>query len=53
MNIFLYDYCNSDSEVVLFGYDESSKKCEIKLGGFSICCDLVIDLDYFESAVAM
>lgn len=29
MNVFLYDYANAESDIVLFGYTESGKKCEL------------------------
>lgn len=53
MNIFLYDYTNMTSEVLIFGYNEEGRKCEVYLSGFSICCDLVVDSAYFDSGVSM
>lgn len=53
MHLFLYDYTNMPSEIVVFGYTEEGRKCEVYLRGFSICCDVVVDPEYFESAVAM
>ena len=34
---------------MLFGYTEDNRKCEIRMSGFDICCDLVVDYDFFDT----
>lgn len=54
MKAFLYDYANDSTEdgrssIILFGYTEERRKCEIKLTGFDVYCDVVGDSDFFPT----
>jgi hypothetical protein len=53
MKVFLYDYVNEDSSILLFGYTENQRKCEVRLLDFEISLDLVVDYEFFDTAQAL
>jgi hypothetical protein len=56
MKLFLYDYANYDtdsaSSIILFGYNEERQKCELNMTGFDVACDIVPDMEFFDTPQA-